>query len=117
MRVNLRLIENDVLLRVHARRDKSRRDLARGAPQIGRLLLDGDRVHVDDAIDAIVMILQRHEFRDRAEIVAKMQIAGRLDAGENALFHGFGCPDGQGAVMDRVARKCKPWRRVIRRYA
>ena len=93
MRVDLRLVENDVLLRVHARRDERRRDLARGAAQIGRVLPDRDRVHVDDAIDAIVMILQRHEFRDRAEIVAEMQIAGRLDAGENALFHGFGSPE------------------------
>ena len=117
VRVNLRLVENDVLLRVHARRDKSRRDLARGAPQIGRVLLDRDRVHIDDAIDAIVIILQRHEFRDRAEIVAEMQIAGRLDAGENALFHGFGSPDEQGAVMAAPGGNCKPGRRVIRRYA
>jgi nucleoside-diphosphate-sugar epimerase len=39
-----------------------------------------DRVHVDDAIDAVVRFLQLHEVDDRAEIVAEMQIACRLDA-------------------------------------
>ena len=63
-------------------------------PLIGRVLPDRDRVHVDDAIDAFVTLLRRDEFRDCAEIVAEMQIARRLDAGENALFfHRFGCPE------------------------
>ena len=39
-----------------------------------------DRVHVDDAIDAVVRLLQLHEVDDRAEVIAEMQIARRLDA-------------------------------------
>ena len=49
------------------------------------LLPDGDRVHVDDAVDAVVAVLQLHEVDDRAEVVAEMQIPGRLHAGENPL--------------------------------
>jgi hypothetical protein len=37
-------------------------------------------MQVDDAIDAVVALLQFHEPLDRAEIVAEMQVAGRLDA-------------------------------------
>jgi hypothetical protein len=39
-------------------------------------------MHIDNAIDTVVVFLQRHELADRAEIVAEMEIAGRLDAGE-----------------------------------
>ena len=38
------------------------------------------RMHVDDAIDAVVGLLQLHEVDDRAEVIAEMQIARRLDA-------------------------------------
>jgi hypothetical protein len=37
-------------------------------------------MHVDDTIDAVVGFLHLHEVDDRAEIIAEMQIAGRLDA-------------------------------------
>ncbi|MNL72897.1 hypothetical protein D3C87_1982870 [compost metagenome] len=50
--------------------------------------LRGDRMQIDDAIDAVVVFLQRHEFADRAEIIAEMEIAGRLNAGENERLEG-----------------------------
>jgi hypothetical protein len=40
-------------------------------------------VHVDDAIDAVVGFLHLHEVDDRAEVIAEMQITGRLDARKN----------------------------------
>jgi hypothetical protein len=40
------------------------------------------RMHVDNAIDAVIAFLQRHELADRAEIIAEMEISGRLNTGE-----------------------------------
>ena len=40
-------------------------------------------VHVDDAVDAVVVFLQGDELSDSAKIVAEMEVAGRLYAGEN----------------------------------
>jgi hypothetical protein len=47
-------------------------------------------VHVDDAIDAVVGFLHLHEVDDRAEVIAEMQIAGRLDARKDPFneWHG-----------------------------
>jgi hypothetical protein len=45
--------------------------------------LGGDRVQVDDAVDAVVLLLQGNELADGAEIVAEMEIARRLDAGKD----------------------------------
>jgi hypothetical protein len=58
-------------------------------------LRHGQRVQVDDAEDAFVIVLQRDPVADRPEIIAEMQIAGRLDAGKNAV-HGawHGVPNG-----------------------
>jgi len=55
-----------------------------GPPQTSDALRD--RVHVDDAIDAVMGFLHLHEVDDRAEVIAEMQIARRLDAGKN-LFN------------------------------
>ena len=57
-----------------------RRKLGRAAPDGDAC---GDRVQVDDAIEAVVRLLQLHEIDDRAEVIAEMQIAGRLDARKN----------------------------------
>ncbi len=52
---------------------------------VQRILRHGDGVQIDDAIEAFVALLQLDEFDDGAEIVAKMQIAGGLHAGKDAL--------------------------------
>ena len=81
---HLALVEHDVLLRIDAAGDEGRghfagvaREFGRAAPDVDRLR---DRVHVDDAIDAVMRLLQLHEIDDRAEVIAEMQIARRLDA-------------------------------------
>ena len=42
-------------------------------------------VHVDDAVDALVRLLHGDEALDGAEIVAEMQVPGRLHAGKHPL--------------------------------
>src|ERR1700761_7476812 len=44
-------------------------------------------MQIDNAEDAFVLILQRDPVADCPEIIAEMQIAGRLHAGENTV-HG-----------------------------
>ena len=48
----------------------------------------GDGVQIDDAIDAVVAILQLDEAFDGAEIIAEVQVAGRLHAGKYQFFEG-----------------------------
>src|SRR6185312_15214704 len=84
--VNLALVEDDVLLRIDAAGEESGRDLARRLRQLDGVLPYRDGMHVDDAIDAVIAVLQRDEFGDRAEIIAEVQIAGWLHAGKHALL-------------------------------
>ncbi|GAB4070482.1 hypothetical protein GCM10028812_39040 [Ancylobacter sonchi] len=43
-------------------------------------------MHVHHAIDAVEAVLQFGEALDGAEIIAEMQVAGRLHAGKHALL-------------------------------
>jgi hypothetical protein len=98
---DLALVEHDVLLGIDAAGDEGRGHLARRVGELARVLPDGDRVHVDDAIDAVVVVLQRHEFDDGAEIIAQVQIAGRLHAGKHALLERHGLAP--GIVVGHIA--------------
>ncbi|MNT83871.1 hypothetical protein D3C72_2238090 [compost metagenome] len=71
-----------MLFRIDAGGDEGGGDRADLPLQVLVHELRGDRVQVDDAIDAIVVFLQRHELADRAEIIAEMEVARRLYAGE-----------------------------------
>ena len=81
---NLALVEHDMLFRIDAAGDESRGDLPGVARQFQGPAPDrhrlGQRMHVDHAIQAVMGLLQLHEIDDRAEVISKMQIAGRLDA-------------------------------------
>ena len=79
------LVEDDAVFGVDAGSDIGSRHLARRMTQLGRILRLGQRVQIDDAEDALVIVLQRDPVADRAEIIAEMQIAGRLDAGKDAV--------------------------------
>ncbi len=74
-----------MLARIDAAGEQRRGHFARLALQRRRVLPLGDRVQIDHAIDAVVLVLQRHPVADRAEVVAERGKAGRLDAGEDAL--------------------------------
>ena len=99
---NLALVEDDVLLGVDPAGDEGRRDLARVVAQRQRVLRHGDGVQIDDAIEAVMGLLQLDEFDDGAEIVAKMQIAGGLHAGKDALGEA-------GHVMRRLREAGGPY--------
>ena len=60
--------------------DEGRGDLANGLRQLDGILPHRDRMQIDDAIDAVVAVLQLDEALDGAEIVAEVQIAGGLHA-------------------------------------
>ena len=75
--------------RIDAAGQQHRRHLARLLRQLLRVLPLGDRVQIDDAVDAVVTVLQRHPVAQRAEVVAEMGDAGGLDAGEDALHGGL----------------------------
>ncbi len=58
-------------------------------------------VHVDDAVDALVALLQRNEALDSAKVVAEMQVSGRLHAVPSPdASSGDGDPDEVGGVED-----------------
>ncbi|MNN25197.1 hypothetical protein D3C81_1386560 [compost metagenome] len=86
-----RLREDGGLGRVQARRQIGRRDLARLGRQLLRLLPDGDGVHVGDEDEqGRARVLQLGEALQRAQIVAQVQGAGGLDAGQDAARTGIG---------------------------
>ncbi|BCH64785.1 hypothetical protein RvVAT039_20010 [Agrobacterium vitis] len=68
---------------VDTRREKSRRNRPDLAAHVLMHQLRRQRMQVNDAIHAIVILLERDEFADRAEVIAKMEIAGGLNAGKN----------------------------------
>jgi hypothetical protein len=77
---DLALIEDDVPGGIDAGSDEGGRDLARVVLEFVGVLKHGDGVEIDDAVEALMIGLERHELGDGAEIVAEMKIAGGLDA-------------------------------------
>ena len=71
VRAHGRLQEQHVPPRVDAAGQQRRGHLPGLARQRLRLLPDGDGVQIDDAEDAVMVVLQRHPIADRAEIIAK----------------------------------------------
>ena len=55
--------------------------------QLVRLLVHRDRVEVDDAEDALVVVLDLDPVSQGSKVVADVEIAGWLDSGENSCFH------------------------------
>ena len=79
-----RLVEEDRARRGRGRRrGRPRRSRGWRGVSVGRVLPDGDRVQVDDAVDASrCLVLHRHPAPQRAEVVAERQVARGLDAGK-----------------------------------
>ena len=55
--------------------------------ELGRILIDGDGMQVDDAIDAIVVVLDFRPILEGSEVVSDVRAAGRLNARKNSCFH------------------------------
>src|SRR5262249_53687870 len=104
---NLALIENYVFGRIDAAGDESGGHFAPVLRQFLGAAPDGWRlrgsVQVDDAVDALILVLERDKLCDGAEVVTQMKIAGRLDAGKHSFLEGhaetspIALPDGTTA--------------------
>jgi hypothetical protein len=77
--------------------------LPRLLPQRRWFLPLRDGVQIDHAIQALKAVLQLHPIAERAEVIAEMRAAARLNAGENSM-HGLG-PYQPGLMADPPARR------------
>ena len=84
VRGHVALREDGRALRVEAGREEHRREVERLLPEVLRVVLDGDRVQVDDAEEAVAALLLRRVLAEAADQVAEVLVAGGLDAGEDA---------------------------------
>jgi hypothetical protein len=84
MLAHRRLREDGGLGRVEAGGQVGGGDLAGLLGQQGRILPDGDGVQVGHEDEGVHLVLQPGELHQGAQIVAQVQGAGRLDAGEHA---------------------------------
>jgi hypothetical protein len=67
---------------VQAEREQLRRCPPGALPQRGRVVLDGNGVHVGDEAERVVVVLKGHPLADRAQVVAQVEgVRGGLDAG------------------------------------
>ena len=66
---------------VDSDRQQHARQLLNLGVQLLRILIDRDRVQIDDAVDAIVVILNLGPVLQRAQIIPDVRAAGGLDAG------------------------------------
>ena len=107
---HLALVEDDVFLRIDATGDEGRCHFADIGDKLLGVMRLRDRVHIDDAIDALMALLQLDEFDDGAEIIPEMEIAGRLNAGKHQFFEShFEIPRALGlaGVMATTGPRCK----------
>ena len=78
------LAEEDAAVGIEPGGDQDRGRVVRALAQLGRLVRDGDRVQVDDAVDRRVgAVLAGDVLDDRADVVAEVLAPGGLDAGED----------------------------------
>ena len=84
-----RLRIDNRFFRIDASGKISGSDLARLICELCRVLRDGNGVQIDDTKNAVFFMLQRRKFLQRAEIISKMERAGRLHAGKDAIRAGI----------------------------
>ena len=86
-------------------------------PQRLRVLRDGDRVQVDDHVERVVRLLQRHPLAHGAEVVAEVErTGGGLDPGEHTRTVIGHAPIVSGPGGGR-ARLCRELRHRVARRA
>jgi hypothetical protein len=82
------LDEERAALRVETEREEGGGHVARSLAEEIRIVAAREGVVVDDAVDRIELVLEPDVVPDRAEVVAEMGDAGRLDAAERANARG-----------------------------
>ena len=90
MRGNGGLHHDARMLGSDTRGEKQRGGFLDLGAQLVRRLVNRHGVQIDDAENALVIVLDLDPVAERSEIIADVQIAGGLDAGEYACFHGVG---------------------------
>src|SRR3546814_521747 len=78
------MFEQDRLFGIYAAGDQGRCVLANGGGELGGVVIDGDRVQIGEEDQALGLVLHLRPALDRAEIIAEMRIARRLDSGNDA---------------------------------
>ena len=84
--VHLALGEEDAALGVEPGGDEQQDELAGLGPQLVGVAGDRQGVEVDDAVDGVALVEARRPAADRAQVVAEVDVTGRLDAGEDAAL-------------------------------
>ena len=84
VRLHVALDEDRRPLRVEAGCEEHRGQVERARPQLLGVVLDGDRVQVDDAEERVALLLRRRVLAEAAAVVAERRVARRLDAREDA---------------------------------
>ena len=84
VRGDVALREDGRALGVEPGREQHRREVERLLAEIVRVVLDADRVEVDDAEEALAALLRRRVLAEAADQVAEVLVARGLDAGKDA---------------------------------
>ena len=96
MRGNLRLVEQDRTIRIDTTGDQRSGHFQRGRVQVGRYMRHGNGMQVGQKEQALAAfrhgVLHVHPIADRPEVIAKVEIASGLDAGNDThgrYLHGL----------------------------
>ena len=81
--------EDGRALRIEAGGEQHRGEIERPLAQVGRVVLDRERVEVDDAEERVAELLGRGVLAEAAAVVAEVFRAGRLEAGEDPQREGI----------------------------
>lgn len=84
----MRLHEDGAFFRIDTAGQVQRQRIQRGLAQFLGVLAHGDGMQIDDAVDAVVVVLHLHPLTQRTHVVADGQFAGRLRAAKyDGLTH------------------------------
>ena len=117
MRGDLRLVEQDAPVRIDPAGDHGRGHFQRAAVQFGRIVRHRNGMQVGEEEQALLavlhIVLHAHPVADRPEVIAEVEIAGGLDAGNypHVRTHEF---SQSGSGRPGSARRVQVWRRSSR---
>src|SRR5581483_5285907 len=112
VRGHVALAERRRTVRIETGREQERREVERSAAEVLGVVVDGDRVQVDDAEEAVAALLRGGVLAEAADQVAEVLGARRLDAGKDP--HGSILLDrgNDEGLCSRPGRTRRLWRRL-----
>jgi segregation and condensation protein A len=78
------LYEQSAHVGIKANSEKDGGDVEGPGSQFGWVLRDGQRVEIHHHVEAVVLVLVRNPPPERAQVVAQVNVSGRLDAGQHS---------------------------------